>query len=276
MGLILNKITLPTEMPRISRRRLLDVLHESMACCTSTVIYGRTGTGKTMLATDFASQSERRVAWYKVDAPEVDRQTFLQYLVAAVRDQHPGFGRKTLALLASSGAMPDAGLLAESFVYEMTMLEADEPLLIVVDDLHLLYDAEWVVPFFGRLLPLLPVEAHMILIGRTLPPAPLWRMRSKQTLRVIEESALAFTHAEAEELFHSYGLNVKTAAQALSETWGRAAALDGVARGAREALNAEAARGQQPRAHPATETRPGSSRLHLVKNYVEEPSLGAS
>ena len=276
MGLILNKITLPAEMPRISRGRLLDVLHESMACCTSTVIYGRTGTGKTMLATDFARRSERRVAWYKVDAPEVDRQTFLQYLVAAVRDQHPGFGRKTLALLAASNdAMPDAALLAESFVYEMTMLEADEPLLIVIDDLHLLYDAEWLVPFFGRLLPLLPVEAHMILIGRTLPPAPLWRMRSKQTLRVIEESALAFTLAEAEELFQSYGLNVKAAAQFLSETWGRAAALDGVARGAREALNAEAARGGQ-RAHPATETRAGNARLRLVKSYVEEPSLGAT
>ena len=275
MGLILNKITLPTETPRISRGRLLDVLHESMACCTSTVIYGRTGTGKTLLASDFARRSERRVAWYKVDAPEVDRQTFLQYLIAAVRDQHPGFGRKTLALLAASNdAMPDAALLAESFVYEMTMLEADEPLLIVVDDLHLLYDAEWIVPFFGRLLPLLPVEAHMILIGRTLPPAPLWRMRSKQTLRVIEETALAFTLAEAEELFHSYGLSAKAAAQALPETWGRAAALDALARAHREALNAEAARGQH--ANSATGMRGGNARLRLVKSYVEESPLGAS
>jgi hypothetical protein len=101
-------------------------------------------------------------------------------------------------------------------------------------------------------------------------------MRSKQTLRVIEESALAFTLLEAEELFHSYGLNVKAAAQALSETWGRAAALDGVARGHREALNAEAARGQHQRANTATETRAGNSRLRLVKNYVEETSLGTS
>lgn len=278
MGLILDKISRPVEMPRISRGRLLDVLHESMNCCTSTVIYGRTGTGKTMLAADFARRSERRVAWYKVDAPEVDRQTFLQYLIAAVRDQHPGFGRKTLALLASSGAMPDAALLAESFVYEMTMLEGDEPLLIVIDDLHLLYDAEWLVPFFGRLLPLLPVEAHMILIGRTLPPAPLWRMRSKQTLRVIEESALAFTHAEAEELFHSYGLNVRAAAQARAETWGRAAALDRVARAQREALHAEAARPHQTptRAHSGTEMSNSNSRLRLVKSYVEESPLGAT
>ncbi|HEX9918107.1 MAG TPA: AAA family ATPase [Pyrinomonadaceae bacterium] len=286
--MILDKITPPVELPRISRGRLLDALHESMTCCTSTVIHGRTGTGKTMLAADFAGRSDRRVAWYKVDAPEVDRQMFLQYLVAAVRDQHPGFGRKTLALLSSSGAMPDAALLAESFVYEMTMLEADEPLLVVIDDLHLLYDAEWIVPFFGRLLPLLPVEAHMILIGRTLPPAPLWRMRSKQTLRVIDESALAFTLAETEELFDSYGLPSKPAAQALAETWGRAAALDRAARAHREALDADDAeasgvhdaeasgvhdaRRQVAAINPGAESRAAASRLRLVKGYPEKSS----
>jgi len=276
MGLILDKITPPVELPRVSRRRLLDALGDSMNCCTSTVIYGRTGTGKTMLASDFAGRSDRRVAWYKVDAPEVDRQMFLQYLVAAVRNQHPGFGRKTLALLSSSGAMPDAALLAESFVYEMTMLEAEEPLLVVVDDLHLLYDAEWIVPFFGRLLPLLPAEAHMILIGRTLPPAPLWRMRSKQTLRVIDESAMAFTLREAEELFDSYGLPTKPAAQALAETWGRAAALDRTARAHREALNAEESRASQVATlNSGAESRAANSRLRLVKGYAEKSSVRA-
>ncbi|HLL16849.1 MAG TPA: AAA family ATPase [Pyrinomonadaceae bacterium] len=275
MGLILDKITPPVELPRVSRRRLLDVLHESMACCTSTVIYGRTGTGKTMLAADFAGQSNRRVAWYKVDAPEVDRQAFLQYLVAAVRNQHPGFGRKTLALLSSSGSMPDAALLAESFVYEMTMLEADEPLLIVIDDLHLLYDAEWIVPFFGRLLPLLPLEAHMILIGRTLPPAPLWRMRSKQTLRVIDEPAMTFTLAEAEELFDSYGLPSKPAAQALAETWGRAAALDQTARAHREVLSAGGALPREASVNSDAESRAAASRLRLVKSYMEKSPVRA-
>jgi LuxR family maltose regulon positive regulatory protein len=276
MGLILDKITPPAELPRVSRRRLLDALQESMTCCTSTVIHGRTGAGKTLLAADFAAQSGRRVAWYKVDAPEVDRQMFLRYLVAAVRDQHPGFGRKTLALLSSSGSMPDAALLAESFVYEMTMLEAEEPLLIVIDDLHLLYDAEWIVPFFGRLLPLLPVEAHMILIGRTLPPAPLWRMRSKQTLRVIDEAAMAFTLAEAEELFESYGLPAKAAAQALGETWGRAAALDRAAQGRREAADADDATRQQQQVatmNPGALGRATASRLRLVKGYPQKPSV---
>jgi LuxR family maltose regulon positive regulatory protein len=241
MNLILDKITMPAETPRVSRPRLLEVLRESMTCCNSTVVSGRTGAGKTLLTTDFAGRCGRRVAWYKVDASEVEMSAFLRYLIAAVGSQHPGFGRKTLALLASSTEAEDATLAAESFVYEMTMLEAGEPLLIVIDDLHLVYDAAWVVPFFARLLPLLPAETHVVLIGRTLPPAPLWRMRSKQTLRVIDEATLAFTRGEAEELFASYNLPIKQAAQALAETWGRAAALDAIARGGQSRAEESAA-----------------------------------
>ena len=276
MTLILDKITMPADAPRVSRPRLLEVLTESMSCCNSTVVAGRTGAGKTQLTVDFATRCGRRVAWYKVDAPEIEMQAFVAYLVASVRAQHPGFGRKTLALAASSEGADDAALVAESFVYEMTMLEGSEPLLVVIDDLHLVYDAEWVVPFFARLLPLLPAETHFVLIGRTLPPAPLWRMRSKQTLRVIEESALAFTLAEAQELFASYNLPTKQAAQALAETWGRAAALDALARGGQtraeeETLGRTVAVIVESREAGARQQQP-SAQLRLVKGYSPKSS----
>jgi len=230
MTLILDKIIVPQELPRVSRTRLLSVLTEGLTCCTSSIICGRAGTGKTMLATDFARRAGRRIAWYKVDAADASLQVFMQYLLAAVRAQHPGFGRKTLALLHMTRTAEEAALLAESFVYEMTMLEAAEPLLLVIDDLHLVYDAEWFVPFFHRLLPLLPTEAHVLLLGRTLPPAPLWRLRSKQTLHVIDEAALLFTQEEAAELLLSYGLYVEASAGILEITRGRAAVLDAAAR----------------------------------------------
>ena len=277
MNLILDKITLPAQRPRVSRERLLDALHESMNSCTSTVICGRTGAGKTMLAADVAARASRRVAWYKVDASEVDLTAFLQYLIASVRQQHPGFGRKTLALASLTISPPDATLLAESFVYEMTMLEGEgQPLLIVIDDLHLLYDAAWIVPFFARLLPLLPREAHMILIGRTLPPAPLWRMRSKQTLCVIDEAALAFTLAEARELFVSYGSRPDGAAQALVETWGRAAALDRAAQVSTEVASEDSLRHHAPSINVGTPHRRGNSRLRLVQEDFSKSSLGAT
>ncbi|MGB9177984.1 MAG: AAA family ATPase [Pyrinomonadaceae bacterium] len=228
MQLILDKITTPAQLPRLSRARLLKTLQASLASCTSTIINGRAGTGKTLLATDFAFRSGRRVAWYKVDASDTDLSVFLQYLVESVRSIRPDFGKETLAQLLETASLEDIPLLAEAFVYEL--LEAGgNPLLIVLEDLHLIYDAEWVVPFFRRLLPLLPADAHMLITGRSLPPAPLWRMRSKQTLCVIEEQEIAFNSEETRKLFESYGLSDSQAAMAFKQTRGRAAMLDTMA-----------------------------------------------
>jgi LuxR family maltose regulon positive regulatory protein len=237
MQIILDKITTSSEQPRLSRVRLLNMLHSSLTNCTSTIINGRAGTGKTMLAADFARRSGRRVAWYKVDASDGDLQVFFKYLVESIRQSRPDFGQATLMQLITASTLEDIPILAEAFVYEL-LVQKGEPLLIVIDDLHLVYDAEWVVPFFRRLLPLLPDEAHVLITGRSLPPAPLWRMRSKQTLCVIEEPTLLFTHLEATRLFNSYGLTEAQAAAALKQTHGRASSLDATARLLNEATNA--------------------------------------
>jgi LuxR family maltose regulon positive regulatory protein len=237
MHLIPSKMAPPEIPPSIRRERLLDVLEESLICCTSTIVSGRAGTGKTILAADFADSCGRRVAWYKVDAPDADCRTFFKYLVATVGAQQPGFGQGALASLPESLSADDASLAAEFFVHEL-LEQVSAPLLVVIEDLHLIYDSPWVVPFFRRLLPLLPPEAHMLITGRSLPPAPLWRMRSKQMLRVIDETALAFTPVEAIELFAQFGLSAEQARGALVETHGRAALLYEAARSATARGNA--------------------------------------
>lgn len=237
MQIILDKITTPGEQPRLSRVRLLNMLHGSLSNCTSTIINGRAGTGKTLLATDFAHRCGRRVSWYKVDAADGDLQVFFKYLVESVRQWRPGFGQEALMKMVETATLEDIPMLAEAFVYEL-LEQKGEPLLIVIDDLHLVYDAEWVVPFFRRLLPLLPIEAHMLITGRSLPPAPLWRMRSKQTLCVIEEPTLLFTELEAKRLFASYNLTEGQAYVALQQTRGRASTLETMAQCLSEVENA--------------------------------------
>lgn len=205
MRVIQDKVTVPRQNPRVSRPRLLAGLRAGLDSCASTIITGRAGTGKTMLAKDFARNCRLRTAWYTVEAADGELPIFFRYLVESVRRQRPGFGQKVLAGFAGPPALRDIPMLAEAFLYELQEC-GGEPLLLVVDDLHLIYDAEWLVPFFRRLLPLLPAEAHMLLIGRSVPPTPVWRMRSKQTLCLVEESALAFTPREAADLFAGYGL----------------------------------------------------------------------
>jgi ATP/maltotriose-dependent transcriptional regulator MalT len=98
-----------------------------------------------------------------------------------------------------------------------------------------------------------------MLLGRSLPPAPLWRMRSKQTLCVLDEEALAFTPDEARRLYATYGLSPERAEVALRETRGRAATLDARARS--EGSDAEAE--LVPNARGARHT--GRLSLRLVK-----------
>jgi LuxR family maltose regulon positive regulatory protein len=235
MKIIPSKITIPAEIPRVCRQGLLDSLREDLKPCHATVINGRAGTGKTMLAVDFVRSHEGRAAWYKVDAPDMSLPVFMEYLVASVARLRPGFGRQTLDCCARAfgggetlaGGEFDVAELAEAFAHDLE--RQAEPLVLVIDDLHLIYDADWIVPFFHRLLPSLPAETRMLILERGLPPSPTWRLRSKQRLFVITEQMLAFTPSEAEELFSGYGLSAEEARLALKQTRGRAAALHAVA-----------------------------------------------
>ncbi|MEA2176219.1 MAG: hypothetical protein QOD00_3811 [Blastocatellia bacterium] len=241
MQLILSKIQTPDQPLPLSRPRLLNIMHASLSACTSTVINGRAGTGKSTLASDFARRCGRKVAWFKVDASDSDLRVFFAYLIESVSRARPGFGQETLLPLLETATIEEMPVLAEAFIFELLESQGKvEPLLIVIDDLHLVYDAEWVVPFFRRLLPLLPAEAHMVITGRSMPPAPLWRMRSKQMLCVIEEATLGFTEAEAKRLFESEGLSEAHALAALKHGRGRAEVIERVARILRESGRAVA------------------------------------
>jgi LuxR family maltose regulon positive regulatory protein len=225
--LIHEKIVVPDVLPRVSRPRLLRLLEENLASYNATIINGRAGSGKTILAADFARHARRPVSWYKVDAADSDLRVFYEYLLASVRLQRPLIDDERLVELTEAVTGDKAALLAEALVFQLSQLSETqaEPLLIVIEDLHLVYDADWIVPFFRRLLPLLPADLHLLITCRSMPPAPLWRLRSKQMLRVLDEAELAFTFDEAVDLFKTYGLREEHARVALRCSNGRAATI---------------------------------------------------
>jgi len=220
---------MPSPTASVRRPRLLRLLNQSLRSCTSTIITGRAGSGKTSLTINFAEQCERRVAWYKVDAPETQLRIFFEYLISSIQAKRPGFGSYSLcSLIEQPLQVNQIPLLADVFLYELD-LQASNPLLIVIEDLHLVCDAEWLIPFFRRVLPLLPADVHVIITSRTMPPASFWRMRSKQTLAVIDEEMLLFSPEEAVTLFEHYGLSPEQAAIAVEHSRGRAASLSELA-----------------------------------------------
>ncbi|MGH9872004.1 MAG: AAA family ATPase [Pyrinomonadaceae bacterium] len=223
MQLIVDKISRPLLAP-VVRTRLRTMLGRSLASGTCTLIRGRAGTGKTALAADFAASCDRRVAWYKVDAPDAEFCVFINYLAASIGQQRPSFDENAIRSLAAEVKSAEIPLFSERFVFELIEGESN-PLLIVIEDLHLVCDTDWLVPFLYRFLQLAPPDVHILITSRTLPPAPLWRMRSKQMLAVIDETSLAFTREETVELFETYGLPRHVAYLAYDRTNGRAGAL---------------------------------------------------
>jgi ATP/maltotriose-dependent transcriptional regulator MalT len=95
--LILAKLEMPASGTSILRPRLFQILAASLLNCTSTIVCARAGAGKTTLARDFARQSGRAVAWYKLDAPDSELMVFLEYLIACIRRSRPGFGIRRLS-----------------------------------------------------------------------------------------------------------------------------------------------------------------------------------
>jgi LuxR family maltose regulon positive regulatory protein len=219
-----DKIAVPTMVPRISRRHLLQRLTENLYSANATILNGRAGSGKTMLALDFSRNIGRPVAWYKVDAVDNELRVFCEYLTAAIRRQRPSINVTSLVELAATVGIDNTELLADALVFQLSETKG-EPLVIVIEDLHQVYDADWVVPLFRRFLPLLPSDVHVLITCRSLPPTPLWRMRSKQMLRVLDEAELAFTIEDAIALFRTYGLSEEHARAAWDETNGRAATI---------------------------------------------------
>jgi LuxR family maltose regulon positive regulatory protein len=229
MQLIRSKIERPSPVPHVVRERIVGALEQSAWTCLSTLVVGRAGTGKSIAALDLAARIDRRIAWYTVDAADGDFRRFALYLFEALDVRKRADAWSLLPRLETAPAEEVAPAVAECVLIELFEW-LDRPSLFVIEDLHLVYDEPWFGPFITRFLPMLPLDVHVLVTARGLPPAPLWRLRSKQALSVVDEEALAFTEDEAVQLFARYGLGQDVARVAARTTRGRAAQLDAVAR----------------------------------------------
>ena len=104
-----------------------------------------------------------------------------------------------------------------------------KPVLIVLDDIHNVFDCDWFVEFFTTLLYSLPSDVHLLMLSRSNPPVPLWRLRSKQVLGVIDEKLLAFNLEETEKFLKSGSISTEKALQAHRKSFGRISRLKMIA-----------------------------------------------
>jgi len=226
-----EKLCIPRQSSLVMRPRLAELLRRSTTQFPATLISGRAGTGKSTVVAEFARKSDH-VAWYSVESSDIDWKVFAHYFATSVLTS-------VKSTMAVNDVLPDGIHVSQSAIATFLInlfAEAESelvyhPYYIVLDDIHHLFDAEWFGEFFTLLLSSLPDTARVILLCRSKPPNPLWRLRSKQQLNVIDEKLLAFDLAETAELMKRSGLRRSDAELAHSATFGRISKLIELVRG---------------------------------------------
>jgi len=220
-----EKLEIPQCAGLIERPRLIEKLERSLSRFAATLVSGRAGTGKTSIAAAYA-RTQKRVAWFTVESSDVDWNVFASYLAASVHrvaESKNAVGDSLHAVTNSSSAAMSKFLYVVASVLETD--DKDDRPLLVLDGIDHLFDAQWFGGFFNILQPSLSETADLLLLCRSKPPNPLWRLRSKQQLDVIDEKTLAFDREETVLLLKQVGCSPAEAARIHAETFGRVSKL---------------------------------------------------
>lgn len=223
---ILNeKLEIPQCTGLVERPRLIEKLDRSLGRFAATLISGRAGTGKTSIAAAYA-RTRKSTAWFTVESSDVDLNVFASYLATSVLRMigSKRVMRESLPTVNNSSASAMAMFFLNIFSEVETAEQTHRPLL-VLDGIHHLFDADWFGGFFNIVQPSLCETADLLLLCRSKPPNPLWRLRSKQQLDVIDEKTLAFDREETIALLTQVGLSPAEAARIHEETFGRVSKL---------------------------------------------------
>jgi LuxR family maltose regulon positive regulatory protein len=224
--LFAEKFRVPVLSKHITRPRLNELLAKFSEQIGATMITGRAGTGKTTLAADFA-QNYESVAWYTVESADSGWNVFARYFAESFKQTNLDAEN-----LAENSSEIEVAPFLENLFSRLAECDIKKPVLIVLDDVHYLFDAPWFAEFFSSLLYLLNENTHLLLLARSSPAFPLWRLRSKQVLGVVDEDLLLFNDEETKQFLDGYDLDDKTAQEIFKKSFGRIAKLKSLAEAA--------------------------------------------
>lgn len=212
----------------ITRTRLIDALYDQLEK-RLLLIVAPAGYGKTSLLIDLAQQSELPVSWLSLDALDQEPQRFLRYLIAAISERFPRFGRDSLAALESMTSIEqDEERLLVTITNEINA-QIHEHFILVLDDYHLVANIPFINHVISRFLQLTGEQVHLILATRNLPnlpDTPLLIARNQMGGLSFEE--LSFYPEEIQQLFQQNNgilLSHQDAQTLVQETEGWIAAI---------------------------------------------------
>ncbi len=250
----------------LSRARLNDWLDQAATGRVALVV-AEAGFGKTTFLGDWARNSARLTAWYRLDPDDRDWLTFSRHLVAAGRELDPEFAPDTYALLMQLGpGGPTRADIEASLVREYAEFGAAHPrgLTLIFDDYHAVDGSDEVVPLVRALIEHTGPSFSIVIASRSAPQLPFSRLRARGAVSRIGGEALCFDVPETDRLFRdAYRLPIEpdVVDELVQRTEGWAALLSLVSVGL----------GEQSRPDPrAFVTQLSATRGHLYDFLAEE------
>jgi LuxR family maltose regulon positive regulatory protein len=197
-----TKLLPPRPAPSLlSRPRLTERLEHNLEHPV-TLVTANAGSGKTTLVADFVRGGARSFVWYQLDHTDADPAVFLGYITNGIKQVVAGFGDVMLSYLQQAAdELAQQPERAVDVLLNEVLEKIEQRLIIVLDDYHHLGTDTSVHRVVDRLIQYLPDVMHLVIITRDMPPLSIARLRSHNSLAVIDRSELLFTDKETQELF---------------------------------------------------------------------------
>ena len=194
------KLLPPADPVGTLRRPVLEQRLTGGADRRLTVVVGGAGFGKSTLAARVAAN--RRSAWYTLDASDRHLGALTAGIVAALRVALPALPEDLATPIEGSiEASDDAGILGRANAAAALLSDAvegvlDGPLLLVLDDLHVLTGAPVAWRLVESLVRLAPADLRILVTSRSELPFSVERLRGQGQVTDLGGTMLAFTEHE--------------------------------------------------------------------------------
>jgi len=208
--LLQTKLYAPPLLPDcVPRPRLIEKLNQGLNG-KLTLVSAPAGFGKTTLVLDWLQQQDQLVAWLSLDKNDHDPRRFLMYVIAALQNVQPGFGKSALRLLQESGQDLTGQSLESLLTIILNEIVAiSTPRVLILDDFHVIVSSV-VDDAVSFLLEHLPPQLHLVITSRTEPNLPLPRLRTRRELCQIGLQDLRFSTEETTHFLNDIlGLNLR-------------------------------------------------------------------
>ncbi|MBN2386423.1 MAG: tetratricopeptide repeat protein [Anaerolineales bacterium] len=208
-----TKIVIPALRPEILHRERLLGFFDELLEKKLLLVTAPAGYGKTTFLVDMAHHTEMAVCWLTLDEVDRDPQRFSAYLIAALAERFPQFGRQSVAALKRLVSFAEDGEQLLSTLVNEVYERIGEHFVLVIDDFHFVDAVTGIAGFVSRFIHLAADHCHVVLASRRLPTLPdIALLVARQQVIGFDLEELAFRADEICQLFASqYGVDLDEA-----------------------------------------------------------------